>query len=70
MGKIMYYGMIVYQDDEPSDLELFDDLETAIEYFQESIDMRLDGVLGDVYRIAYGRIKDCKRIPINAIKFN
>ena len=66
----MYYGMIVYQDDEPSDIELFDDLETAIEYFQESIDMRLDGVLGDVYRIAYGRIKDGKRIPINAMKFN
>tara|TARA_R110000868_G_scaffold327701_1_gene588591 strand:- start:5089 stop:5289 length:201 start_codon:yes stop_codon:yes gene_type:complete len=66
----MYYGMIVYQDDEPSDLELFDDLETAIEYFQESVDMRLDGALGDVYRIAYGRIKDGKRIPINSIKFN
>lgn len=66
----MYYGMIVYNDDEPSDIELFDDVETAIEYFQESIDMRLDGVLGDVYRIAYGRIKDGKRIPINSIKFN
>lgn len=66
----MYYGMIVYQDDEPSDLELFDDLETAIEYFQESVDMRLDGALGDVYRIAYGRIKNGKRIPINSIKFN
>jgi hypothetical protein len=66
----MYYGIIVYQDDEPSDLELFDDLETAIEYFQESIDMRLDGALGDVYRIAYGRIKHGKRIPINSIKFD
>ena len=66
----MYYAMIVYQDDEPSDIELFDNVEQAFEYFQESIDMRLDGALGDVYQIAYGRIKDGKRIPINAIKFN
>ena len=66
----MYYGMIVYQDDEPSDIELFDHVEQASEYFQDSIDMRLDGALGDVYRIAYGRIKDGKRIPINAIKFD